>query len=181
MINLKTDFTNWLVRQGYAERTKSDKPSTVYDYIKTLERVCKNEGYITWEELAAKGLLIVSNYQGKYQTVLAKYNEFLLVFDIPRDVRRQRNENFMLAMTEDTSRNAVAKERDYYSTEELAEALGVNPRTVKRWRKARIEQNKLEQVHENTNGESPIGPKVTQVGKKYQYKKADVQKYLRID
>lgn len=36
-------FENWLKGQGYSHTTPSGKPSTAYDYVKRIERVCKME------------------------------------------------------------------------------------------------------------------------------------------
>lgn len=33
MLNLREEFKNWLIAQGYKETTKSGLPSPVYDYI----------------------------------------------------------------------------------------------------------------------------------------------------
>lgn len=66
-------------------------------------------------------------------------------------------------------------------TQDIADILRKDVRTIKRWRKNRIKQNKLDQEYENTNGEDPIGPKFTQLGSDYVYRKKDLEKYLRID
>lgn len=177
MADLKVDFRDWLLKQGLAEKTKSGKSSTIYDYTITLDRVCKNEGHISWEELAVQIPSIIPKYQGKSKTVLRKYNTFLFETDIPNNISRQRNKNFLLAMMEDTAKEGGG----YYTTDGLANFLRVTPRTVKRWRKNRVEQEKLDQIYENTDGKNPIGPKFTQIGGIYRYKIRDVKEYLRIE
>lgn len=81
MTDLKEKFRNWLIKQELSEKTPSGKQSTVYDYIKTIDRICKNEDYITWDELASNIFSIIDNYQGKSLSALNKYNEFLFVVD----------------------------------------------------------------------------------------------------
>lgn len=44
MTDLKEKFRDWLIKQELSEKTPSGKQSTVYDYIKTIDRVWKNEG-----------------------------------------------------------------------------------------------------------------------------------------
>lgn len=36
-------FKRFLILKGYSEFTPSGHPSTVYDYIKRIERICKRE------------------------------------------------------------------------------------------------------------------------------------------
>lgn len=65
MTDLKEKFRDWLIKQELSEKTPSGKQSTVYDYIKTIDRVWKNEGCVTLEELASNLLTIISSYDGK--------------------------------------------------------------------------------------------------------------------
>lgn len=97
MIDLKEDFINWLIKQGLSEKTETGKPSTIYDYLTTINRVCKKEGYITWEKLAVNLFSIVSNYHGKYKTALHKYNAFLFETELSRRVIQQRYDNLLYA------------------------------------------------------------------------------------
>jgi hypothetical protein len=36
-------FKSYLIQQGYSEFTPSGNPSTVYDYAKRIEKICKRE------------------------------------------------------------------------------------------------------------------------------------------
>ncbi len=182
MVDLETNFKNWLIKQGLSVKTKSGKPSTVYDYLTTINQICKKEGHITWEELASYIFNIINNYKGRYKTALNKYNEFLYVADIPLYIRQQRNEQIICLMNEQikTLQEEFGLDEGYM-TEDIAVILKRDIRTIKRWRENRIGQNKLDQVYENTNGETPIGPKFTQIGGDYFYRKTDLEKYLRID
>lgn len=56
-------FKNYLIKKGYSEYTPSGHPSTVYDYGKRIERICKREG-VPIEELAEN----ISVYVEKYDT-----------------------------------------------------------------------------------------------------------------
>ncbi len=181
MIDLETNFRNWLIKQGLSEKTKSGKPSTVYDYLTTINHICKKEGY-SWERLAFHIFDIIDNYQRKHKTALNKYNEFLYVADIPCDIRQLRNEKIICLLNDKIK--ALQEEfglDEYFVTQDIADILRKDVRTIKRWRKNRIKQNKLDQEYENTNGEDPIGPKFTQLGSDYVYRKKDLEKYLRID
>ena len=37
------NFKDFLIEQGYSEFTPSGKPSTVYDYVKRVEKICDRE------------------------------------------------------------------------------------------------------------------------------------------
>ena len=37
------NFKNFLIEQGYSEFTPSGKPSTIYDYLKRVEKICNRE------------------------------------------------------------------------------------------------------------------------------------------
>ena len=50
--HMKKQFENYLIEKGYKITTPSGLPSTVYDYIKRIDYVCKMEGYSSWEQLA---------------------------------------------------------------------------------------------------------------------------------
>ena len=49
---MREQFEEYLINQGYKTVTPSGFPSTVYDYIKRIDYVCKVEGFSSWEELA---------------------------------------------------------------------------------------------------------------------------------
>ena len=40
MKNIKQEFTNFLIKKGYREYTVNHTPSTVYDYLGRIEKVC---------------------------------------------------------------------------------------------------------------------------------------------
>lgn len=48
---MKKHFEEYLISKGYKQTTPSGHPSTVYDYVKRIDKICKWES-ITWEELA---------------------------------------------------------------------------------------------------------------------------------
>lgn len=48
---IKSQFEKYLTKKGYKAKTNSGKPSTVYDYIKRIDKVCSVEKYRSWEEL----------------------------------------------------------------------------------------------------------------------------------
>ncbi len=45
------NFKIYLIKQGYSEITPSGNPSTVYDYTKRVDKICKRER-ITIKQLA---------------------------------------------------------------------------------------------------------------------------------
>ena len=58
---MKEKFKAYLISQGYSEITPSGKPSTVYDYVKRIDRVCEWE-QLDWEMLKGKIDSIVPQY-----------------------------------------------------------------------------------------------------------------------
>lgn len=48
---MKVRFEEYLIKQGYKLKTPSGNPSTAYDYVKRIDRVCDWEG-LTWEGAA---------------------------------------------------------------------------------------------------------------------------------
>ncbi len=50
---MKERFRNYLLTKGYSELTPSGNPSTVYDYIKRIDRVCEWES-VNWEILGTR-------------------------------------------------------------------------------------------------------------------------------
>lgn len=182
MAELKENFRKWLVKQGLSEKTSSGRKSTVYDYIKTIDRICKNEGGITWEELASNIFSIIDNYQGKPLSALNKYDIFLIASDIPSYISLQRFRNILYLSDKEINKfRDDCDLNDFLTTDDLASILNKNIKTIKRWRKNRINQNKLEQPYENPDGVNPIGPRFIQIGGNYFYRPQDVKKYLRID
>ena len=47
---LREQFYQYLVKEGFSDRTSTGNPSTTYDYTKRIERVCKEES-LSWKEL----------------------------------------------------------------------------------------------------------------------------------
>ena len=58
---MRKQFKDYLIKQGYAVKTPSGKPSTVYDYIKRIDKVCEIES-ITWHNLAMNISEVVIQY-----------------------------------------------------------------------------------------------------------------------
>lgn len=55
------NFKNYLIEQGYSEFTPSGNPSTVYDYIKRVEKICEREN-IKVQNLAENIKFYVEKY-----------------------------------------------------------------------------------------------------------------------
>ena len=58
---MRTNFERYLINNGYKTVTPNDRPSTVYDYIKRVDSVCRWE-QLTWEGLAGNIPMIISMY-----------------------------------------------------------------------------------------------------------------------
>jgi hypothetical protein len=58
---MKEQFQDYLIKCGYSVETPSGNPSTVYDYIKRIDKVCEWER-TTWLELAKNISSIISKY-----------------------------------------------------------------------------------------------------------------------
>lgn len=58
---MKHKFQDYLIKQGYSLTTPVGNPSTVYDYAKRIDKVCRLEN-LTWEGLACNIEEIVSLY-----------------------------------------------------------------------------------------------------------------------
>ncbi len=58
---MKNQYEDYLIKKGYSVTTPSGNPSTVYDYIKRIDRVCLNEN-MTWNELAGQISMIITQY-----------------------------------------------------------------------------------------------------------------------
>lgn len=58
---MREEFESYLIRRGYKLTTPSGTPSTVYSYIKQIDKVCDWEG-CSWEKLAANITVIVPKY-----------------------------------------------------------------------------------------------------------------------
>ena len=60
-MNMKQEFANYLIGQGYKLTTPGGSFSTVYDYIKRVDKVCEWEG-CSWETLADNIVVTVPKY-----------------------------------------------------------------------------------------------------------------------
>lgn len=60
---LKTAFINYLIDRGYTEFSLNGSPSTVYDYVGRIERVCLNDEKITMRELALSIDTVLPKYE----------------------------------------------------------------------------------------------------------------------
>lgn len=58
---MRSKFKDFLIDKGYKEITPSGHPSTVYDYIKRIDKICEWEN-ISWEQLAANIVTILPSY-----------------------------------------------------------------------------------------------------------------------
>jgi hypothetical protein len=70
---MKSHFEKYLIEKGYKTYTPSGKPSTVYDYVKRIDTVCKWENK-NWIELAENISFILNEYEagGEKQDLGAK-------------------------------------------------------------------------------------------------------------
>jgi hypothetical protein len=55
------EFKEYLILKGYKEFTPTGNPSTVYDYIKRINKVCEWENF-TWKMLEEKIDYILTEY-----------------------------------------------------------------------------------------------------------------------
>lgn len=58
---LREQFYQYLLQEGFSDKTPSGKPSTTNDYLKRIDFVCKNEK-CTWEILAKNIDVVLKNY-----------------------------------------------------------------------------------------------------------------------
>ncbi len=58
---MKNEFEKFLIEKGYKVTTPSGHPSTVYDYLKRIDKVCEWENK-SWAELATNISNIISQY-----------------------------------------------------------------------------------------------------------------------
>ncbi|MGO4819437.1 hypothetical protein [Flavobacterium sp. W22_SRS_FP1] len=54
-------FKEYLKKQGYSENTPSGKPSTVYDYVKRVDKICERER-VPLQELTENICFYVKKY-----------------------------------------------------------------------------------------------------------------------
>ena len=126
----------------------------------------------TWEELAAELPLIIIGYEGRKKTALQKYNEFLSEIDLPKDILYKQNQNILKLIE-----NKLPSDRNYLTSKEYAALSGHDERVIKRWRRERIEQGKLDQLSENPYGQGKIGPRFVMDGGKCRYYIDDLNAY----
>lgn len=80
MSDLKQIFSNWLKDKGCLEKTGKGRPSTVYEYIKRIDRLCDklydNHTSKEWEILATNiNSVLVSHYEScNREYYINKYN-----------------------------------------------------------------------------------------------------------
>lgn len=58
---MKKQFEEYLINNGYKQTTPSGNPSTVYDYIKRIDKICEWED-ITWQQLANNSQMYLMQY-----------------------------------------------------------------------------------------------------------------------
>ncbi|MCL2367356.1 MAG: hypothetical protein FWC72_00015 [Oscillospiraceae bacterium] len=58
---MKKQFQSYLEKQGYSVVTPAGNPSTVYDYIKRIDKVCEWE-HTTWAGLAQNIHSVITQY-----------------------------------------------------------------------------------------------------------------------
>lgn len=58
---LSVQFRDFLIKRGYKIKTKSGHPSTVYDYIKRIDQIAKNES-CDWCDIAKDINILVKKY-----------------------------------------------------------------------------------------------------------------------
>lgn len=58
---MREKFKEYLKKKGYAEYTPAGNPSTVYDYIKRIDKVCEIEN-CSWQQLEDNIHYIISQY-----------------------------------------------------------------------------------------------------------------------
>ncbi|HZJ99217.1 MAG TPA: hypothetical protein VFC79_04395 [Tissierellaceae bacterium] len=59
---MKEVFRKYLIKNGYKEWTPSGNPSTVYDYINRIDKICEWEN-ISWEQLANDVQVYLEQYE----------------------------------------------------------------------------------------------------------------------
>ncbi|MBR1604755.1 MAG: hypothetical protein IJ660_01450 [Alphaproteobacteria bacterium] len=132
--------------------------------------------HIGWEELAANLPLIILGYKGRKKTALQKYNEFLSNIDISQDILHKQNQNILRLIE-----NKLPTDKKYLTSKEYANLSGHDERVIKRWRKERIKQNKIDQLTENPYGQGKIGPRFVMDGGRCRYYIDDLNAYYGRD
>lgn len=67
---MKKQFEEYLISKGYKQTTLNGHPSTVYDYIKRIDKICEWEN-MSWGQLADNVQYILSHYDvgGKKENI----------------------------------------------------------------------------------------------------------------
>ena len=60
-MEIQTEFTDYLIARGYKVKTPKGKPSTVLNYIKGIDLICREEN-CTWDELARNIYRVYDKY-----------------------------------------------------------------------------------------------------------------------
>ena len=55
-------YSRYLRDKGYSEESKTGNQSTTYDYPNRIDRICKREGFSTWDELGEHIFDVVEKY-----------------------------------------------------------------------------------------------------------------------
>lgn len=145
MIQLKNEFINYLSKLKFSQKTISD-------YVSRVNWVCRTEDFKSWDEIQSSLYGLIFKYQEVNQRCvlpLKKLNGFLLEksFECPSYFPRDSySKNIMCALTRsidpETGELKVSDSddeyKDYATEKELADFLGVDKRTLKRWRQKRI-------------------------------------------
>lgn len=58
---MNLNFKSWLLSKGYSNKTGNNKPSTVYNYLRSINYICKIEG-LSIEELAKQATNLLPLY-----------------------------------------------------------------------------------------------------------------------
>lgn len=78
--NIKTQFEVWLKEKGCHEKTSNGRPSTIYEYVKRIDRLCdklyNSHALENWEKLAVDiGSVLVPYYESSHKEYyIDKYN-----------------------------------------------------------------------------------------------------------
>ena len=76
---LREQFYQFLLKEGFSGKTLSGNTSTIYDYTKRIERVCKEES-LSWEELLNSIDIIVTQYdKGGTKEELGKQSKSIVI------------------------------------------------------------------------------------------------------
>jgi len=59
---MRQQFEEYLMKRGYSRTTPSGSPSTVYDYVKRIDKVCEWEE-TTWQGLARNIQMVLAQYE----------------------------------------------------------------------------------------------------------------------